>query len=133
MNENLYPKPMTKEGFFSLAKNRNVYKVLKALDGELSNAKIGDRFFSDTLYERGYNMFALTEQGILELVPNIFPFEKEIIGKNVHSVYTRCSECGSMGINTPLEKTCGNCGYSEGKTYYDAETIHNYLASKGEK
>jgi len=32
-----------------------------------------------------------------------------------------------------LEKQCGNCGYTEGKTYYDAETIHNYLRGLAEK
>lgn len=132
-NEDLYPKPMTKEEFFQLAKNRNRYRVAKPLTGELSYAKIGDTYFSDTLYERGYNMYALVEQGVLELIPDVFPFEKEIVGKNVHSVYTLCSECRSWGINMPLEKQCGNCGYTEGKTYYDAETIYNYLRGLAEK
>lgn len=126
-NEELYPKPMTKEEFFQLAKNRNRYRVAKPLTGELSYAKIGDTFYSDTLYELGYNMYALVEQDVLELIPDVFPFEKEIVGKNVNSVYVLCPNCKTWGINMPLEKTCGDCGYSEGKTYYDAETIDNYI------
>ena len=118
---------MNKEDFLKLAKNRNKYRVLKPLTGELAYADIGDTFYSDTLYERGYNIDALVEQGILEMVPRVFQFEKEIVGKNAHSVYTLCSECKSWGINMPLEKQCGNCGYTECKTYYDAETIDKYL------
>jgi hypothetical protein len=121
---------MKKEEFYQLAKNRNRYKVLKPLIGELSHAKIGDTYFSDTLYERGYNMDALVEQGVLERIPDVFPFEKEIVGHNVHSVYSWCSECQSFGINAPLNKECGNCGYSKTHTYYDAETIDNYLRGK---
>lgn len=118
---------MEKKEFFRLAKNRNKYKVLKPLKGELSYSKIGDTYFSDTLYERGYNMQKLVEDGVLELVPRIFDFEKQIEGTNVHSVYTKCPMCFSWAINFPLEKECGNCGYSECITYYDAETINNYL------
>jgi ribosomal protein L37E len=59
----------------------------------------------------------------------IFPFEKEVVGKNIHSVITVCPQCGSHGVNMPLEKECGNCGYTETRTYYDAETIHNLLQS----
>lgn len=120
---------MKKEEFYELAKNRNRYRVAKPLTGELSYAKIGDTFLSDTLYERGYNMLALVEQGVLEIVPDVFPFEKEIVGKNVGSVYSRCPECQSFGINMPLDTVCGNCGYTKCTTYYSAETIDNYLRS----
>lgn len=118
---------MTKKEFYKLAKNRNKYRVLKTLDGELSYAKVGSTYFSDTLYELGYDMYALVKNGALELIPDIFLFEKEIIGKNVASVYTLCPECKTWGINTPLEKKCGDCGYPKGITYYDAETIDIYL------
>jgi len=120
---------MTKKEFFQLAKNRNTYKVVKPLHGELSYAKLNDKFKSDTLYDRGYNILQLVQDGYLELVPRIFHFEKEIVGKNVHSVFSVCPECGSHGVNMPLEKECGNCGYTETITYYDAETIHNLLQS----
>jgi len=64
---------MNRQDFFKLAKNRNKYRVLKPLDGELSYAKVGDFFFSDTLFDRGYNMNELIKDGFLELVPIIFP------------------------------------------------------------
>lgn len=118
-----------KVAFYKLAKNRNKYKVLKPIKGELSYAKIGDTYFSDTLYERGYNMDEMVKTGHLELVERIFPFEYEIVGKNVKSVFTKCPEGCGFGINAPLNKQCGNCGYTEGITYYDAETIHNYIVS----
>lgn len=124
-------KTMEQQEFFQLAKNRNTYKVIKPLDGELSYAKAGDKYMSDTLFDRGYNILQLVKDGYLELVPRVFPFEKEVVGKNVHSVLTVCPECGSHGVNMPLEKECGNCGYTETKTYYDAETVHNLLQSKG--
>ena len=130
MNDtNLHETPMTKEEFFSLAKNRNRYRVIKPLTGELSYAQIGDTYNSDILYERGYNTIELVKQGVLELIPKVFPFEAKVVGKNVHSVYTLCPECKTWGINMPLEKECGNCGYPKGITYYDAETIDNYLRS----
>lgn len=121
---------MTRKEFFELAKNRNRYKIIKPLEGALSYATQGDVFMSDTLYDRGYNILKLVDDGYLELVPRIFPFEKDIVGKNVHSVISVCPECGSHGINLPLDKQCGNCGYTETRTYYDAHTVHNLLESK---
>lgn len=120
-------KKMTEAEFFELAKNRNRYKVIKRLNGKLSYAKVGDTYNSDTLYDLGYNILELVSGGFLELVPRVFPFEREIVGKNVHSVLTVCPQCRSHGINFPLDKQCGNCDYTETRTYYDAETIHNYL------
>lgn len=120
---------MTKDEFFQLAKNRNRYKVLKKLEGELSYADIGDTYGSDTLYDRGYNILQLVKDGYLQPIPRIFSFEKEIVGKNVHSVLTVCPQCGSHGVNMPLEKDCGDCGYTETRTYYDAETIQNFMDS----
>jgi ribosomal protein L37E len=121
---------MNRQEFLQLAKNRNKYRVLKQLDGELNYVNVGDFFYSDTLFDRGYNMNALVESGYLELVPRVFPFEKEIVGKNHFSVITVCPECGSHGVNMPLEKECGNCGYTETRTYYDAETIYYELLNK---
>jgi ribosomal protein L37E len=118
---------MEKQEFYELAKNRNKYKVLKKLDGELAYAEIGNTYFSDTLFERGYNIIELCKTGYLELVPRVFDFEKDVVGKNIHSVLSVCPECGSHGVNMPLEKQCGNCGYTECWTYYDAETIDNLL------
>lgn len=123
------PEGRSKDDFFELAKNLNTYWVKKKLPGELSYADIGDKYHSDILYDRGYNIEKLVKHGYLELVPRIFPFEKDVVGKNVHSVITVCPECGSHGVNMPLEKICGNCGYSETRTYYDAETIQIYLNS----
>lgn len=59
-----------------------------------------------------------------------FEFEKDIEGKNEHSIYTHCLNCYSWGINFPFEKECGNCGSSETLTYYDSKTINNYLTLK---
>lgn len=118
---------MNREDFFQLAKNINRYKVLKQLPPPLDYAKIGDCFHSDILYDRGYNIIQLVADGYLELIPRIFPFEKEIVAKTKHSVLTVCPECGSHGVNMPLDKVCGNCGYTETRTYYDAETIHYLL------
>lgn len=118
----------TKEDFFKLAKNRNKYVVINKIPfGTLNYADKGDRYNSDTLYDAGYNINELVSEGYLQLVPRIFDFEKELVGKNVHSVLSVCPECGSHGINFPLDKECGNCGYSETITYYDAETINNLL------
>lgn len=59
-----------------------------------------------------------------------FQFEREVIGKNIHSVWTFCQSCGVRGINIPLNNECGNCGSAETITYYDAETIQNLLNEK---
>jgi len=56
-----------------------------------------------------------------------FEFERDIQGKNEHSVYTHCLNCHSWGINGPFETECGNCGSNETLTYYDSKTINNYL------
>jgi hypothetical protein len=34
-----------------------------------------------------------------------------------HSVYTRCLECKSWGINLPSETRCGNCSAEAGVLY----------------
>lgn len=57
----------------------------------------------------------------------IYDFEKKITGKNHHTVYDRCPECLQTGVNMPLDKTCGNCGYEGTITYYDAKTINDLV------
>ena len=50
-------------------------------------------------------------------------WEKRIEGKNVHSVFTWCKDCGLMGCNIPFNDECGNCGSKNTIRYYDKETI----------
>lgn len=59
-------------------------------------------------------------------------WQKDIVGTNRHSVYSRCPDCLQMGINVPLDRICGNCGASNCVTYYDEETIDDYLIRKDE-
>lgn len=49
--------------------------------------------------------------------------EKELVGKNIHSVYLRCNECKLFGVPMPLDRICGNCGSKDTIVYYDSETI----------
>jgi len=126
-NSETLRRELTKEEFLTYSKNQNTYKVIKQLPGKLAYAEPGDKYNSKVLFDCGYNMFELVEQGYLELLPKVFPFEEEIVGKNIHSVHTVCPECRSQGINFPLIKECGNCGYPNCITYYDAETINNFL------
>lgn len=54
-------------------------------------------------------------------------WENSLIGKNVHSVFTKCFECGTMGCNLPQVIECGNCGSQTTVRYYDSETIDQNL------
>lgn len=56
-------------------------------------------------------------------------WEEEITDKNVHSVYTKCLDCLTVGVNLPYNNTCGNCGSENTIRYYDSETINNLLDS----
>lgn len=123
----LFPTPMTKEEFYDRASKRHLYKVLKKLDGQLSYAVIGDRYYSDTLYDCGYNILQLVKDGFLLCVDEPFEWQKALVGKNSHTVYSWCSECQSFGINLPLNNVCGNCGYTKCLTYYDAQTINDNM------
>lgn len=58
---------------------------------------------------------------------NIFEWEKDLISKNVHSVFTYCKNCKLFGVNLPLNTKCGNCSCADTITYYDSETIDRYL------
>lgn len=50
-------------------------------------------------------------------------WEKKLVGKNIHSVFTWCKDCGMKGCNIPFEDECGNCGSKNTVRYYDKETI----------
>ena len=50
-------------------------------------------------------------------------WERKLVGKNVHSVFTWCKDCGMRGCNIPFEDECGNCGSKNTVRYYDKETI----------
>lgn len=59
-----------------------------------------------------------------------YEWEKNIVDKNKHSVYSRCPHSLGMGINFPLDTVCGNCGKDGCITYYDAETIDELLTAQ---
>lgn len=60
-------------------------------------------------------------------------WKEQLVGKNIHSVYTHCLSCHTWGINLPLEKVCGNCGKdTDTYTYYDSETISSLLEKQRE-
>jgi rRNA maturation endonuclease Nob1 len=50
-------------------------------------------------------------------------WERKLVGKNIHSVFTWCKDCGMKGCNIPFEDECGNCGSKNTVRYYDKETI----------
>jgi len=118
---------ITQEEFNKLAKNRNLYRVEKKLKGQLCYAKVGDTYYSDTLFELDYNTNQLVKDGFLSLVEEPFEWQKEIVGKNVKTVYCYCPNCQSFAVNLPLDIECGNCSHPKMITYYDAQTINNLL------
>jgi len=52
--------------------------------------------------------------------------ERDIV--NIHSVLTKCFECGMIGINLPDVTTCGNCNSSDTVRYYDEKTVLSILS-----
>lgn len=50
-------------------------------------------------------------------------WEHQLIGKNIHSVFTWCKDCHNEGVNIPFNDECGNCGSKNTVRYYDKETI----------
>jgi hypothetical protein len=50
-------------------------------------------------------------------------WEHKLVGKNIHSVFTWCKDCGMEGCNVPFNDECGNCGSKNTVRYYDKETI----------
>lgn len=115
--------------FIEKSKNWKRYKVLRQLpDNGTSHAIIaGNCYYSGTFYDSEYNINELIEEGYIILYEEPFPFQKDLVGNNKRTVYCYCPQCKSFGVNTPLEMTCGNCGYTKTVTYYDAETINDYL------
>lgn len=118
---------MEKELFYKKAANTNLYRVLKPLPPPLDYSSRNDKYHSDILYDRGYNINQLVSDGYLELAEEPFQWQKDLVGKNKHSVYCWCPECQSFGINMPLQTVCGNCGYPKCTTYYDVHTINDNL------
>ena len=120
---------MTKTEFYKKAKNWKNYRVIKPFKKGLFDPIVDASVSAQTLYEEEFSIDKLLEKGFIKEIPDVFPFEKEVVGKNIHSVYTHCLECGFKGINLPLIKECGNCGFPKTQTYYDAATIDSYLRS----
>ena len=62
--------------------------------------------------------------------PNLLKdWETDIVGHNLHTVLTKCFDCGMMGCNMPKVTECGNCGSESTLRYYDSETIDHILTS----
>ena len=114
---------MTKEEFIATSKNIHTYRIEKKLPGSLAYLNIGDKISSSTLYDRGYNILKFWTNGYLRNIDEPHDWQQWLVGKNEHSVYVRCGECGTIGVNLPLDIKCGNCGYEKCLTYYDAQTI----------
>ena len=60
-------------------------------------------------------------------------WERKLVSKNVHSVFTWCKDCGMRGCNIPFEDECGNCGNKNTVRYYDSETIEMNEQEKATK
>lgn len=114
---------MSKEEFIANSGNIHIYRIVKQLPAELSYLKPGDKVKNSVLYDRGYNILKLVETGYIKNIDEPYDWQKELVGKNEHSVLSVCGECGSHGVNFPLDNKCGNCGYEKCITYYDAQTI----------
>ena len=88
----------------------------------------GTMYYKCTYCSKPCDMWSSTPQ---ETTKQMEDWEKEAVGKNVHSVYTHCLSCSTWGVNMPLDKICGNCGKStDTYTYYDSETISLLLSSQ---
>jgi len=120
---------MTREEFIKYSANIHTYRILKQLPNELSYLKPGDKVQNSTLFDRGYNILKLAEQGYIKNIDEPYDWQKELVGKNEHSVYSKCGQCGSMNVNFPLDNKCPDCGYEKCITYYDAQTIDMLIQS----
>lgn len=120
-----------KKEFLESMKNRNSYKVLETFTppGRNKNwAKKGNKYGSDTIYDWGLNPETLIKEGKIELIEKEpFQWQKDLVGKNQHTVYSWCPECLKFGVNMPLENCCPDCGHTKTITYYDAKTINENL------
>ena len=119
---------MTEQEFIANSGNIHVYRILKKLPGnELASMAIGDKVHNSTLYDRGFNILKLVEWGYIKNIDEPYDWQKELVGKNEHSVFVVCGQCGLQGVNFPLDNKCGNCGYEKCLTYYDAQTIDKLI------
>jgi ribosomal protein L37E len=114
---------MKKEDFIANSGNVHTYRIIKALPGELSYMKPGDKVQNSTLYDNGYNILKFVEHGYIRNIDEPYEWQKGLVGKNEHTVYVNCGQCGNMTVNFPLDNKCVNCGYEKCITYYDAQTI----------
>jgi ribosomal protein L37E len=114
-------KPLSEKEFIETSGNIHIYRVLKRLPG--GAWEIGDKVHNSTLYENGHNILKLVQHAYIKNIDEPYDWQKQLVGKNEHSVYVKCGQCGSFGVNFPLDNKCGNCGYEKCITYYDAQTI----------
>lgn len=121
------PQHISKEEFIANSENYRVYGVVKTLPGDLSYMKPGDKVSNKTLYDNGHNIAKAIQWGYIKSSDEPFDWQKELVGKNEHSVYSWCPECQSFGVNMPLDTKCGNCGYAKCTTFYDAQTIDSLI------
>lgn len=124
---------MTQEEFIKNSANIHTYRILKPLPEELAYLVPGDKVQNSTLYDRGYNILKLVERGYIKNIDEPYDWQKELVGKNEHSVYVHCGQCGQMSVNFPLDNKCANCGYEKCITYYDAQTIDSLIESLKKK
>lgn len=124
---------MDEKEFIANSVNHKTYRIVKSLPGELSYMTPGTKVSDSVLYDRGYNILKFIEHGYIKNINEPYDWQKELVGKNEHSVYAYCPQCSSFGINMPLDNKCGNCGYAKCRTYYDAETIDAYLSQLNTK
>lgn len=126
-------KESEKKEFLENVKNRNIYEVLETFTPPNRNknwAKKGDEYGSGVIYDWGLNPETLVKGGKIRLIEKEpFKWQKDIVGNNIHSVYSWCPECLKFGINMPLVNECPDCGHTATITYYDAKTIDNYISA----
>lgn len=60
----------------------------------------------------------------------ISKWQKDLINKNLHSVFTRCFDCSTWGVGLHGCNSCGNCNSKNTVEYYDAMTINKLLRNK---
>lgn len=116
-----------KKEFIDNSANSKTYRIAIELDGDLSYMAIGTRVASSVLYDNGYNILDLVASGHILNINEPYEWQRKLVGKNEHTVYSWCPACLSFGVNLPLDNTCGNCGYARTRTYYDADTIDLFL------
>lgn len=122
---------MDEKQFIETSGNIRIYRILKPIPE--GTWKVGDKVHNSTLYYAGHNIEKLLKFKYIKNIDEPYDWQKELVGKNEHSVYVKCGQCGTFGVNMPLDNKCGNCGYEKCITYYDAQTIDvliNYLKQK---